>query len=109
VDRGIFLVEAYRPVADRDGMRLVGVDGTGVVGVIDIPGDEVALFLIVAADAEAAARAVGHHGVRPIRVVPANWTLAVRSDGGHVREIPDVALSGSREVDGEPKRKETVS
>lgn len=77
-DHPVFMVEAYRSAdvagGATDPRRIeIDVDGTVVVGVIDIPSDEVALFLVVAADSLAAGEVVRERGLRPIRVVPASW------------------------------------
>lgn len=76
VEQPVFMVEAYRSsVGEAVEPRRVDVhvDGTVIVGVIDIPSDEVALFLVIAADASTAGELVRARGLRPIRVVPAHW------------------------------------
>lgn len=75
IERLAFMVEAYRSEAASADRRDVAaaVDGTVVVGVIDIPSDEVALFLVLAADAAAAGAVIRERGLRPIRVVAAHW------------------------------------
>jgi hypothetical protein len=90
------MVEAYRPdaaSADSGRRSVIEADGTVVIGVIDVPSDEVALFLVVAADAAAALAVVRDRGVRPIRVVPATWDAADRRPG-HGR--PGASARGSR-------------
>ena len=75
----VYMVEAYRgdgPVVDGPD-QVAAPAGTAVLGVIDVPSDEVALFLISAPDAPTAERVVRDRGMQPIRVVPAEWGRAV--------------------------------
>jgi hypothetical protein len=85
VDPHVFMVEAYRSTALADDREpdpdLEGRGGATdgdrtVIGVIDIPADEVALFLIFASDASAAREIVRARGLQPIRVVPASWSVS---------------------------------
>lgn len=77
----VFMVEAYlapKAAGERRDVA-VDVDGSVVVEVIDIPSDEVALFLVIAADAAAAGEVIRQRGLRPIRVVPARWDRGSRN------------------------------
>lgn len=77
------MVEAYRaagsaaePGAGSPADQLsapIAPDGPAVLAVIDVPGDEVVLVVIVAPDAASAERLVSGTGMRPIRVVPVQW------------------------------------
>lgn len=75
-----YMVETYRaaaPGADQP-MTSPGPDHPTVLAVIDVPGDEVALIVISAADAATAERFVRDGGMRPIRVVPVQWDASSR-------------------------------
>jgi hypothetical protein len=82
------MVEAYRS-GGAAGEDLVPFEGPWVVGVIDIPGDEVALYLVDAPDAAAAGRLVVGRGLRPIRVVDVRWNGLV--EAGEPSEIAGAA------------------
>ena len=74
--RPLFMVEVYRPSADPDGREpLAGVDRDSVVGSIDIPSEELTLYLVEAPDAASAERVIRGRGIRPIRVVDVRWHL----------------------------------
>jgi hypothetical protein len=60
------------------------VDGDRVLGVIDIPGDEVTLYLVAAPDADGAERVILDRGLRPIRVVDVRWEVTPFGDPGRV-------------------------
>jgi hypothetical protein len=55
-----------------------------VLGVIDIPGDEMTLYLVAAPDALGAERIVLDRGMRPIRVVDVRWEIATADEMGRV-------------------------
>jgi hypothetical protein len=78
VPETVYMVEAYRAAGDAPpGSSASPADPEAVVlGVIDVPGDEVALFLIAAPNAATADRVVRDGGGRPIRVVPVRWDVA---------------------------------
>jgi hypothetical protein len=74
----VFMVEAFR--SDPPGHPGLGpgvvAAGVEVLAVIDVPADEVALFLIAAPDAGLAEHLVRDAGMRPIRVVAVQWDVA---------------------------------
>jgi hypothetical protein len=74
-DRALFMVETYRSrgLTPPD---VPAIDGERVLSAIDIPGDEVTLYLVDAPDADTAERLVLGHGMRPIRVVDVRWQIA---------------------------------
>ena len=78
----LFMVEAY--LAQQAGVELpdsaADVDGDVVVEFIDIPSDEVVLFLVIAADAGAAGEIIRQRGLRPIRVVAAHRSRGSRTE-----------------------------
>jgi hypothetical protein len=71
----LFMVEVYRSATEPAGMESGVGGGEPVLGVIEIPGDEVALYLVAVSDAAAAERVVVSRGQRPIRVVDVRWRL----------------------------------
>jgi hypothetical protein len=89
----VYMVEVYRPAGvalavDHPSRLPAPSAGPTVLAVIDVPGDEVALFVIAAPDAASAERVARDRGMRPIRVVPVQWDAA--SDKQLVRDSPDV-------------------
>lgn len=86
-DRGsgdpVFLVETYRSSTGLTEVQAIEVQPGQIVGVLDIPADEMALVLVAAPDAETADRVARARGLRPIRIVPAHW------DGTEGRPSPD--------------------
>jgi hypothetical protein len=73
-DGPVFLVEAYRSRGPVDDGASVVVAPGAIVGVIDIPRDEVILYLVHAPDGHAAERLIRDRGGRPIRVVDVRWS-----------------------------------
>jgi hypothetical protein len=71
----LFMVEVYRSAVEAPGMESGVGGGEPVFAVIEIPGDEVALYLVAASDAATAERVVAGRGQRPIRVVDVRWRL----------------------------------
>ena len=73
----VYMVEAYRAAGSLiDTLRDLpdqGLYHPTVLAVIDVPGDEVALYVISATDAATAERLVRNGGMRAIRVVPVQW------------------------------------
>jgi hypothetical protein len=80
-DRALFMVETYRSAGGLTPPDPPVVDGERVLSAIDIPGDEVTLYLVVAPDAGSAERLVLGHGMRPIRVVDVRWEIAGTESG----------------------------
>jgi hypothetical protein len=83
-DRALFMVETYHSAGGLAPSDRLGVDGVGVLGVIDIPGDEMTLYLVAAPDAVGAERIVVDRGMRPIRVVDVRWEVATVDETGRV-------------------------
>jgi hypothetical protein len=75
------MVETYRSAGGLTPPDPPVVDGERVLSAIDIPGDEVTLYLVVAPDAGSAERLVLGHGMRPIRVVDVRWEIAGTESG----------------------------
>lgn len=75
-DRALFMVETYRSAEGLTPPDLPAMDGVRVLSAIDIPGDEVTLYLVDAPDAVSAEHVVLAHGMRPIRVVDVRWEIA---------------------------------
>jgi hypothetical protein len=74
----VFLVEAYRSRAPVGDATAVVVAPEAIVGVIDIPRDEVILYLVQAPDGGSAERLIRDRGGRPIRVVDVRWSPPAR-------------------------------
>lgn len=68
------MVEAYRSTAPIGDPASVEDDPATIVGVIDIPHDEVILYLVHARDGRTAERLIRGRGGRPIRVVDVRWS-----------------------------------
>jgi hypothetical protein len=68
-----YMVEVYRPAGDPAALLAPAVDGHTILELIEVPGDEMALVFVAAADAAAAERLVLAGGLRPIRVVDVRW------------------------------------
>lgn len=111
------MVEVYRPSGEPNGTDpLTGVDHDNVVGSIDIPSDELTLYLVEAPDAASAERVMRGRGIRPIRVVDVRWQLAGLLAGiasGHEpklhaapeRAVPTSASSDQPDGQLEPERR----
>lgn len=89
------MVETYRSAGGLTPQDPPPIDGERVLSAIDIPGDEVTLYLVDAPDAASAERVVLGHGMRPIRVVDVRWEIA---------DIELGRLSGKRPMYGPPTR-----
>ena len=83
-DRALFMVETYHSMGGLTPPGILPVDGDRVLGVIDIPGDELTLYLVAAPDAVGAERIVLERGLRPIRVVDVRWEIATIEETGPV-------------------------
>jgi hypothetical protein len=81
-ERALFMVETYHSMGGLAPPDPLQVDGVGVLGVIDIPGDEMTLYLVAAPDAVGAGRIVLDRGMRPIRVVDVRWEIATVEESG---------------------------
>ena len=79
--RTLYMVETYRSAVGSTPPHTALIDGEGVLGAIEIPGDEVTLYLVDAPDAVSAERVVLAHGMRPIRVVDVRWEIAGTESG----------------------------
>ncbi len=90
----LFMVEVYRSAAEATETDSAMGGEEPVLAVIDIPGDEAALYLLAASDAATAERVVVGRGQRPIRVVHVRWRLGGPDRGGSGKHpIDDVAAS----------------
>jgi hypothetical protein len=83
-ERGLFMVETYTATGGRTPPDPLPVDGDRVLGVIDIPGDEMTLYMVVASDADGAEQIVLDRGLRPIRVVDVRWEVKPLEEPGRV-------------------------
>jgi hypothetical protein len=113
--RQLFMVEVYRPSGEPGAAEpLARVSGDNVVASIDIPADEVTLYLVAAPDATSADRVIRGSGIRPIRVVGIRWQLdamlEVMTSGNHPmltsspqRTLPTSA-SSVEGLEGQPQQ-----
>ena len=97
-DRSLFMVETYRSAGELTAQDPLVIDGVRVLGAIDIPGDEVTLYLVDAPNAVSAEHVVLRHGMRTIRVVDVRWEIAGIESMTRIRESPDVAGAESEHL-----------
>ncbi len=83
-ERGLFMVETYNAARGPSPSDPLPVDGDRVLGVIEIPADEMTLYLVVAPDADGAEQIALDRGLRPIRVVDVRWEVTAFEEPGRV-------------------------
>lgn len=73
----VFMVEVYRSSTDPLAANRRRISGAFLVGTIDIPADELTLYLVRARNAEAAARLVRDLGASVIRVTAVMFAAGI--------------------------------
>ena len=84
----VFMVEVFRTAGERPRIQGGARDGA-VLCAIDIPTDELTLYLVVAPDAADAEALLQRRGVRTLRATAVDVHRG-RAAGPSVRESPDV-------------------
>ena len=85
----IFMVEVFRPTLDESRIERAGAGEGSFLCAIDIPTDELTLYLVAARDAAEAELLLRHRGVRTLRVTVVDL-FGSSAFAPDVRDSPDV-------------------